>query len=214
MEEESSKPTLPVWIAARILSWVFSPLLIPVYSVFITLWGSPLAFLPMRSRLGILTFTFIATGVFPMLCILGLKFSGQVTSAALRERTERTIPYIIAALCYSFCIWHFHRAMAPDWFCMFFAGATLSIVAVAIINLWWKISGHATAVGGMLGLCLWLAVTTGPEWPYTSTLTGVILICGVTCTSRLLLGRHTPAQVWSGLALGFAAVYLTATLFA
>lgn len=203
---------MPVWIAARVISWLFSPLLVPVYAVFIALWGSSLSYLPLRSRLGILTFTFIATGVFPLLCIFGLRLSGQVTSVALRERSERTVPYFIAACCYAFSVWHFHRAMAPEWFCMFFTGAAISILAVAIINLRWKISGHATAVGGMLGLCIRLAMTTGPEWHYAGTLMGVILACGITCTSRLLLGRHTPAQVWAGLALGFTSVF-TASLF-
>lgn len=105
----SSNPILDT--AARMVSWIFSPLLIPAYGTWLAMWGSPLAWLPERTRWYTVLYTAGITGLLPAIAILIMRLSGAVSSPSLTRRDERTMPYIVAVLCYMACGWYFIQAM-------------------------------------------------------------------------------------------------------
>lgn len=194
-------------VGAEIISWIFSPLLMPTYGIWIALWGSPLAWLPARIRWNAVIYTLILTCVVPLLFIGALKLFKVISHLSLRNRTDRPIPYIVAFLCYGVCAMHFYTAHSPQWFYMFFVGAGLSILVVCIINFRWKISAHATAAGGLIAIVLRLILTDVNIYNLIGPLTAVIIMAGLSGTARLILCRHTPAQVWAGYLNGFICVF-------
>lgn len=92
---------------------------------------------------------------------------------------------------------------------MFMVGAVLAVMICIVVNKWWKISAHMTAMGGLMALSMRMAVShlavVDMLWPVFS----VALLCGMVGTSRLVMQRHTPWQVAAGFAVGFACVYIS-----
>ena len=200
--EEPYSSTSILGIAARTVSWIFSPLLIPAYGTWLAMWGSPLAWLPERTRWYAVLYTATITGLLPAIAILIMRLAGSVSSTQLIRRGERTMPYLIAVICYLACGWYFIKGHAPQWLVMFFAGAATAIIVAAIVNMRWKISAHAVAAGGLIALVVRLMIINRYGFDLSGALTGVILAAGMSGTSRLILGRHTPAQVWWGYLTG------------
>ena len=85
-------------------------------------------------------------------------------------------------------------------------GATAALLAVTIINQWWKISAHLTAMGGLFGsICsIALAYSTLP----TTLLIIVLLISLLLMYARLYLDAHTPMQVICGYLLGIVCTFI------
>ncbi len=197
---------------AEIISWIFSPLLMPAYGAWIALWGSPLAWLPARIRWYAVIYVLCLTCIIPLAFIGLLRFFKVIKSTALRERTDRGLPYLVALICYAICALHFHQAHAPQWFYMFFAGAGVAILVVAIVNFWWKISAHATAAGGLVAIVMHMILMNIRIYDLTDPLIAVILVAGLTGSTRLLLERHTPGQVWAGYLNGFLCVFIASAI--
>ena len=69
-----------------------------------------------------------------------------------------------------------------------------------IINVWWKISTHTAAIGGVAGglVVYSIAFSFNPIW----WLAFVILLAGMVGTARMILRQHTLAQVVAGFLVG------------
>lgn len=76
------------------------------------------------------------------------------------------------------------------------------IILLSLITLKFKISIHAAASWGVVGLlaALSLKMTGGM---LMTPLIGAALAAGAVSSARLKLGYHTPVEVWSGSFTGF-----------
>lgn len=196
-------------MAARSISFLFSPLLVPAYCTWMTMWGTSLSWLPDRIRWIAVLYTFLFTGIIPFGLIAVMRFCGQASDLALTDRRQRIIPYVAGMLCYAAAYIYFHKAHAPEWFYMFFAGAGASILVSLLISLRWKISAHGAAMGGWLAMML--RIMTGPYM--TADLASfafpcIVIFTGAVCTSRLILEAHTPMQLLAGVINGFTCVWI------
>ena len=74
--------------------------------------------------------------------------------------------------------------------------------ACVLINIFWKISTHTAAIGGVAGaLFIFSEVFRfNPIWWFSLTL----IIAGILGTSRMILRQHTLLQVVVGFFVGFA----------
>ena len=193
---------------ARIISFVFSPLLVPTYGVGLALSVSTLNHIQWQVRVGVVAVTFMITCVVPLFAICGLWKLGLIKDPALNERTERTVPFVIAVLSYGACTVYLYKAHAPVWMVGFMAGAVAATIISLVVNRWWKISAHAAGMGGLLAMVF--RITAGGYaavdmlWP----LVVVVLLTGMVATSRIGLQRHTEWQVMAGGLNGFICVYL------
>jgi membrane-associated phospholipid phosphatase len=79
-------------------------------------------------------------------------------------------------------------------------------VACALINVWWKISTHTAAVGGVVGALFVFGelFNFNPVW----WLCLVFIIAGVLGSSRIILRQHTLAQVVAGFVVGIVCAIL------
>lgn len=193
---------------ANIISWVLSPILIPTYATFIALWVTILSFLPVGVRVNVVLMIAAITAFLPALAIYLLYKFKVVSDPGLNNRKERYIPYGITCACYLLASWYLFRIHAPYWMAMFMVAGALAAFICVIVNFWWKISAHAAALGGLVGM-LFRIMSDGigiyPMWVLVSI---GILMLGLLGTSRILLERHTFWQVIAGSAVGLLSVYL------
>ena len=79
-------------------------------------------------------------------------------------------------------------------------------VVCAIINLWWKISTHSAAIGGVTGAFVAFAAifNFNPVW----WICLLLLLAGMVGTSRIILRQHTLEQVVAGYLIGIVCAFL------
>lgn len=194
---------------ARILSTLFSPLMMPTYAVMMAFFFSYMYFAPVESKVSVGIVTFAITCMLPVTAIYLLYRFKIISDPALNNRRDRLFPYILTALCYLGVAFYFTRVHAPAWMSMFMCGGTAALVVTIVINNWWKISGHATGMGGLTALAFFLVYRGYNLWIDLSLPGTVLIIAGAVCTSRLILERHTLAQVSAGMANGFIWIMLS-----
>lgn len=202
--EQTNKPAATR--TAQIISDVLSPLLIPTYAYTIMMWLTPLVILPERTRLVTMAVIALITAVAPTAAILSLRRLGRISDIAISERRERIIPFCLALLCYLAAAWYTHSIHAPWWVSRFFLGVGLAVAIAMAVTLRWKISAHATAIAGMTGMIIWLAFRHFLLLQPMIIITVAIMLCGVVSSCRLILHRHTFAQVGAGFLLGLMSV--------
>lgn len=193
---------------SEILSALFTPLLVPTYGMIFASFLSVLAVLPLTVLLTTIGITFILTCILPLIGIMVLYRTGYVKSPTLRERTERFVPFGIAFMCYLGCAFFLYRASAPLWLTMFYIGGAAAIVISAVVCIWWKISAHAAAVGGLVAMTFRLAASHQAIYDMNVWISALVVIAGMVMTARVYLGRHTLMQVLAGCANGFLCVWL------
>lgn len=205
---------------ARILSYLFHPLLVLTYMLVLMLAINPFAFGAQHlgdKRAMILFFYVVSTTcVIPGLGISLLRPLGLVQGMELRHKQERIGPYIITGIFYLWLFKNFTGGVVPLLYAKFVLGATIGLFLAFLANIFFRISAHATGMGAMVAMTLLLAL----EWPgFPLSLGGValtinvvlalvVLIAGLLGVARMTYGGHTPSEIWQGYAAGFVAVLL------
>ncbi len=194
--------------AARYVSAVFSPLLIPTYAMAVAMWITPLNTTPENVRFMACMLVLFITGGIPMAMLLTLLRLGRITDVDISDRRQRTLPTLLISLCYVAAGLYVWRISAPWWMIMFFAAAFVVAMICLVISRWWKISGHATAIGGVLGMVIWLVVSGLTDIDPMPWVTGMVIIAGIVGTARVILGAHDTLQVLAGWVLGAVVTYI------
>ncbi|MBO7292070.1 MAG: hypothetical protein J6U55_05770 [Bacteroidaceae bacterium] len=199
---------------ARICSTVFHPLIVGTLGIFLSLYYSYMSMLGLEYILKITSVILILTIAIPSLGVLLLYKTKRITSVGLVNREERTLPYILFFVFYLaatvFLWWSNLRGMQFG----FFVGGLIAIMVDVLVNRWWKISVHMTAIGAITGLIFVMSymqyIMYAEIIPYLQVIS--ILASGALGTSRILLRRHTIGQVCCGFINGFVWVFLASML--
>lgn len=192
---------------SNIISWLFVPLLMPVYGILLIFNLSILSLASFHTKL---YFTLIVLGVnfiFPMMMVFVLKKMGLIQDIGLNGRSERLIPYIITIISLAGTGWFLHFKGAPLWVAMFFAGGALAALINLTVNFKWKISAHAAGIAGIVAMLIQITKEGFPIHGMTFWIVGTILLAGLLCSARVWLGRHTLLQVLAGSGVGFLCVW-------
>ena len=197
----------------NILSKAFSILL---YPLFMPTYGMGLYMLAMHHRTPNLpnayiwvaiVGTLVITALIPIVLLLILWKRGNISSLHIDNAKERTTPYVYSLICYGFwCYFVGVTLHMPLVWLVVAIGSTCALLAVTIINHWWKISAHLTGMGGLLGGICSLAL-------YYSALPTTLIIITLTISlllmyARLYMNAHTPAQVIAGYLLGILFTFI------
>lgn len=193
---------------ARIISAIFSPLLIPTYAIVTVFYTTILFVVTPATKLGVIGMTFIITCLIPALLIYLLYKLKVVSDTGLNNRRERLVPYGLAVCSYLAMAFYLNAIHSPMWLTMFMAGAAIATVVAAVVSLYWKISAHATAMGGFLAFVFLLMYFQLNVANIRWLMYLAIVVWGLVCTSRVGLERHTLAQVLAGTLNGVACVFL------
>ena len=195
-------------ILSNVWSVLLYPMLMPLYGMLLFCYAMrQLSPTMPRLYLGICIIgTAILTLVIPIMLLLFMRWRGYIGSLHIENPKQRTTPYIYTLICYGFWAYFVHGvAKLPIFMLVVVIGAIAALLAVTIINRWWKISAHLTAMGGLLGgICsLGLYYAVLPLWP----IIGVLLLSLLVMYARLLLDAHTPLQVIAGYLLGILCTF-------
>lgn len=187
-------------LAARIMSMIFTPFYLPLVGLVALFLFSYMSLLPLTYKLPMLLMVYISTILMPSLLIhLYRKFQGW-TSKELGRKERRIVPYLISILCYFGCFFLMEYRNTPRVISIILVAALVIQMVCALINVWWKISTHTAAIGGVAGglVVYSIAFSFNPIW----WLAFVILLAGMVGTARMILRQHTLAQVVTGFLVG------------
>ena len=187
-------------LAARIVSMVFTPFYLPFLGMMVLFIFSYLGLMPWAYKLQLLTLVYLFTILLPTILIhLYRRYNGW-TLIELGHRERRMVPYVISILCYFFCIYVMDMLHIPHFMQTILLAALLIQVICALINVWWKISTHTAAIGGVAGALFVFGEFFGfnPVW----WLCLVLVLAGLLGTSRMILRQHSLLRVVAGFLVG------------
>jgi membrane-associated phospholipid phosphatase len=196
-------------VLAQTVSGVLHPLCMPL----LTLGLLVLTDGYLVHRIGLFAYLFVLlliNTVAPAISLWLLKRRGVISDLDIRNRSERPWPFLLVLAYYlmAYALVVQSTAVAVP---VFYQQVLLSLV-VAIASAWvvtWKakISMHMLAQGGILAVYLHVAMMDH-SWDL-NWVSVLLLSAGLVGWSRLRLGAHTPAEVYSGFALGLLTVWIT-----
>ena len=189
-------------IAAKIISYVFHPLMMPVIGLSIIFnTDSYINYaVPQELKQAVIILVGASTFLIPLLISLLLLNRKLINSLEMETQKERVIPYSITIAFYLSTLYMLKQAPIPVIIFNFLVGATLSIIVAFVINIRWKISAHMIGIGGLVGALLCLSILL--EIYITPFFILSLLVAGLVGSARLILKAHTPSQVYAGFAIG------------
>jgi hypothetical protein len=210
----------------HILAWTVSiimhPLLMLTYMLMLMLVANPylFGFSDLQKQVSVMSMFFVSF-LLPSIAILLLKLLGFVETVDLRDRQDRTIPFIVCGIFY---LWVYLSVIRdtnmPLAISIFTMGVLISLAVAFVINLYFKISLHAIGSAGFVGMiaiAMWMFTGNtfdvqccGSTWAISMNLVFIIsiLLAGLTGWARLYQNAHTPQELYSGYALGLLGQFI------
>ena len=187
---------------SRFISTIFMPLFMPTYSVALLFIYTYFRYVYAGHFFAIVVPTMLFTFFIPGSLIYVMMRIGIISDLSLPLRSDRFAPYAVTVLSFAFLIYYFFRLGLPTWFLLMIGSSIVTMLIATVITLWWKISAHmfgvAGLIGGVMSVCYFIE-KTNPTYLFMT----LFIIAGMVGTSRIILKRHTPAQVYAGFILGF-----------
>ena len=200
-------------LLANLFSYVFHPILLPLYVTWALAFVHPTYFVGFSTtgKYKVLLLVAINAFAFPLIAVLLLKALGFIDSVLLKTQKDRIIPYI-ASMTFFFWTQYVLREQnfVPRILVAFMFGVFISSSAALIANIYFKISMHAIGMGGLLGL--FLVIMQQNTMLMTAPLTLALLITGIVCTSRMIVSDHRPKEMYAGLLVGLACQFIGAAI--
>lgn len=212
-EETPEAPKGTLTTLSHILSWVFSPAVVPTYGILAVFWLSMLSYAPAQAKWLIAAIVFSMTCVIPCAAIFVLTKFGDIHDMALTRRTDRLYPYLITAACLLGCGYYLTRTGLPDWVGFFYIGAAIATGVNLIVNFFWKISAHGAGIGGLIAMLMVLNRYGLPSYNLWGWVVAAVAIGGLLGAARVWLWRHTPLQTVFGEIVGFLGVLFMESFF-
>ena len=189
---------------ARIISWAFHPLLMPLYGLIIIFNLKIYSAFSMAFSVKILmlVMVFFSCVMFPVILMAILYRTGRIRSVYLATREERIYPFLGTMLAYYITYYLLSRTGIPALYPAFFLAATLLAAVFLLSSLRWKPSIHTGGMGALTALVL--AVSLRLSMGLVPPVCALLFLAGVIATARLRLNAHSPAEVYAGFFIGFA----------
>lgn len=191
--------------AAGIYSYILHPFFMPVVGTFLILFGNTfISLLPLHLKYYLLATVSLFTIGIPAIGILSLRKLGIISSLSLSSRNDRIVPLIIVAIGYMLCAYILSDYLIIQLIHRILFAALASVAICFIVNFYWKISLHMTAMGGVVGMLL--SINLLGYGTMNSMLLLFILLAGLLGSARLYLGRHNIWQILAGFTVGLLTV--------
>lgn len=190
---------------AKLISYIFHPLFVPVYIAWFLITVQPYLFASFTSTEKLITILrfFIMYSFFPLVTVLLAKGLGFLDSIYLKTQKERIIPYIACGIYYFWMSYvlrnqaQFSKEVVQLSMAIFIA-SSVGLLA----NIIMKVSMHAISMGIMLVFMSLLSFTQAGS--YTIYMSFAFLIAGLVCTARFIVSDHTQKEIYTGLLIGGA----------
>ena len=189
---------------AYLVTYAANPLVMPVVAISAVAAWSPA---PPAEAWLIASTALLFFAVIPGAYLLQLARRGRIASIEIRSREQRIRPLFFGALLIVPGVVAIGAAASTMPALLFGLAASLALNAflVGFITLWWKISIHAAAAAGVLGLFVGMVpfplVDAGSSSLMVSTVAAVLILTAV-MWSRIRLDAHSIAEVAVGAIFG------------
>ena len=147
MKSEEVRQERRIFLAARLLSVLFTPFWLPIAGLVVLFLFSYLSIFPWYYKLQVLILVYLFTILLPTVMIRFYRRYHGWTLIELGHRERRMVPYVISILCYFACVYVMNRLHMPHFMGSLFAYAEF----LAFNPVWWLCL--VFLVGGLLGTC-------------------------------------------------------------
>jgi hypothetical protein len=198
--------------AARLISYLFHPLLMPTLGLLLILnSGTYLSLLDPDAKRAILFVMALGTLVFPLLLIPVLYYRSLISTLQDASKEEKLVPHMVVLILYVITFVYFVRLPLSRIIHAYALSAADLLLILLLVSLKFNICGHMTALGGITGLIISLILIY--ETPLQGMLMITLLASGVTGSARLSLGIQRPGEIYSGYLLGIGVVLITLLVY-
>jgi len=209
-------------LLAKITSWIFLPLLVPIYALLIVFYipsidtdflqRNSLYGLPPNIKLAILSMFAIFCFLLPSLVIVFMRLLGLISTVMLENRKERFAPAFATIISGIALVYTFYTIASPNITGYYFVlglalGSLITVVLCTFITLWFKISLHAAGMGILCGFLM--AYFSEMQQYYLSIMAVAFLLSGFVMSMRMALEAHNLRQSIYGFAFGFVVTLYT-----
>lgn len=193
---------------ARVVSFIFHPLLMPTYLFSILACALPTLLEPIGPdrQIKFLLFIFVVTFLLPFLNVGIFKAFGTIRTFSMEERKERLIPFVFISVIYVAVTYLFYsqtRMNLNDNFLKLMVIIDLLVVIATITTFFFKVSVHSISAWGLIGIMVPLNKISEVTTLFYPTLC-IIILAGIIMSARLQLGVHNSREVMWGAVLGLA----------
>jgi hypothetical protein len=194
---------------ARIVSFLFHPLLMASYLFTLLAWTLPAALAPIQTKdhANFLLLIFMVTFLLPVVILGIFKTFGTIQSFQMVERKERILPFIFITFIYlsiTYLLYSKTRMGLQDNFLKLMIIIDLLMLTATITTFFFKVSVHSIGIWGLVGITLPLTKISEVNSLFYASIV-MILLAGIIMSSRLQVGAHTSREVMLGSVLGLAA---------
>ncbi len=193
-------------VTAQGISFVFHPLIMPTLACLLLMnSGFYFALLTFNAKSIILLIVFLSTFLLPLIAI-GLMGLNAKTKPDLNKAPDRVLPMLVTSIFYYIGYYTLGRLNVYPVYKVFLISSILIIIVLMLVSVRWKISAHMAGIGGLIGAFVALSFRLGLNSSFA--LSVLIAIAGLLGSSRLILKKHNPLQVYAGFLAGFAINFL------
>lgn len=199
--------------AARIISVLFHPLLMPTWLVMSLAVSFPWALQPAQPE-NISAYLLLVIGltfILPALNIGFFKWFRHIRSFSMPEREERLRPFFLTLILYAFCTFLFYHKLKMGLSDNFFKLLLIlnALVFVAWILTWFaKVSIHSLASAAVPVILVVLSRYTEERQLLPALLISIV-VAGMVMSARLQLQAHTLKEVGLGALAGSITAAIT-----
>ncbi|HYD22448.1 MAG TPA: hypothetical protein VEB40_13290 [Flavipsychrobacter sp.] len=206
VQPQAGSSSKPLRAFASLLSYIFHPVFMPaVMALVLFMLARDTAFAGIHEKTFLMWLAMICLNTigFSLLTVALMKGLGFIKSIYMTESRDRIMPLLAIMIFY---FWTNHVLSNTEGVPLILHTLTLGsfwgIVAIFMVNIFYKVSMHTTAAGAMLGIMLILLFTS----PVNMVLPFFIalFIAGLIGSARMILGAHKAPEIWLGYALGLA----------
>jgi len=200
-------------ILFQIATWLFMPILMPVYALLLVMYTpsqpfnlseeNSLFIFSNQNKVAILSNYILFTVIAPVAMYSIFLKLNIIKTIQLDDKKERNMPMILMAI---FCFLLFYtfnsiQVVLPKYVYGLCLAGGIIITLFSILNIYFKISLHATGVGILTGFVF--AYISEQLFFQLWILIFVLLVSGIVLSSRLYLNKHNSIELISGYFLSF-----------
>lgn len=195
---------------ARLLSIIFTPFYLPLVGMVALFVFSYLSMLSWGMKLQVLLATYLFTILIPTLLIHAYrKYQGWALFEFI-EREKRMVPYAISITSYLTCYFLMRIHHVPHFMTAIVMAALIVQVVCALTNMWYKLSVHCAAIGGVTGGVVAFSLIFGFNAVWWLVL--LLFISGLVGTARMMLRMHSLIEVCVGYIVGLITTFIVVVL--
>ena len=191
---------------AKIISIIGHPIFHPTLMMLILMYNGITRFIPYNNSI-FLGINVLMTCLIPGLVIMMVKRWGLIKSMEMEEREDRLGPLFIMLLFLYAAYRYFNKIPTLSIFSFYLSAVIVVTVLAFAISFFWKISLHTLGWGCFTAFLF--IMTTMSARLYLPYFIASLVVSGIVAAARIKLKSHSNAQIYTGFAMGFAAVIVS-----